>query len=61
MGIGKIPLSVYKSNKILDDAKFLTMNILRIRGTRITGTVSQGRGKRITGTGKLIRFFNFLL
>lgn len=49
MGIGKIPLSVYKSNKILDDAKFLTMNILRIRGTRITGT------------GKLIRFFNFLL
>ncbi len=60
MGIGKIPLSVYKSNKILDDAKFLTMNILRIRGTRITGTVSQGR-ENITGTGKLIRFFNFLL
>ena len=39
MGIGKIPLSVYKSNKILDDAKFLTMNILRIRGTRITVTM----------------------
>lgn len=51
MGIGKIPLSVYKSNKILDDAKFLTMNILRIRGTRITGTVSQGRENVSRGRG----------